>query len=169
MREFIDEQGQAWGIHVDVNAIRKVRSVAGIDLTKVMDSKENLQALVDDVVALVDVLHVLCLEQCEHRKINAEAFAKTLYGDAISRATTALMESIIDFFPQGRGKILRQLWDKSMQVAAMQMEQVQAAVDALTLPISSVSTPDTQSENLDPIPLENLRPSQKRHGKRQHA
>lgn len=166
MREFVDEQGQSWGIHVDVNAIRKARQLAGIDLTKAMDSKENLQALVDDVVALVDVLHVLCLEQCEHRKVTPEAFAKALYGDAISRATTALMESIIDFFPQGRGKILRQLWEKSKEVATIQMEQVQAAVDALTLPISSPSTQPTQNKTQAPTHSESLQQLPRRRGKR---
>lgn len=166
MREFIDEQGQTWGIHVDVNAIRKARQLAGIDLTKVMDSKENLQALVDDVVALVDVLHVLCLEQCEHRKVTPEAFAKALYGDAISRATAALMESIIDFFPQSRGKILRQLWEKSKEVATMQMVQVQAAVDALTLPTSSASMQPTPSVTQAPTLSENSKPLQRQRGKR---
>lgn len=166
MREFIDEQGRTWGVRVDVDAIRKTRQLVGIDLTKVMDSKENLQALVDDVVALVDVLHVLCEKQCGHRGVTAEDFAKALYGDAISRATTALMESIIDFFPQGRGKILRQLWEKSKEVAAMQMAQVQAAVDALTLPILSPSTQPMPTESLDPTPYENSQRLPRRRGKR---
>ena len=143
MREFVDEQGRKWGVHVDVDAIRRVRKLVGYDLTKAMDSKENLQALVDDVVTLVDVLHALCIEQCNHLGVTAEDFAKALYGDAISRATEALMESIIDFFPQSRGKILRQLWEKSRQIADKQMEQLQAAVDALTLSDSLASMQGT--------------------------
>jgi len=166
MREFIDEQGRSWGVRVDVATIRKVREKVGIDLTKAMDSQENLRCLVDDVVSLVDVLHVLCLDQCAHRNVSADDFATALYGDAISRATSALMESIIDFFPQSRGKILRQLWAKSVEMAEIQTQKMQEAADALTLPISLPSTPDMPESTLSITPYENSQPSQRPHGKR---
>jgi len=169
MREFIDEQGRTWGVHVDIEAIRKVRAKLGYDLTKAMDSKDNLQSLVDDVVMLVDVLHVICLEQCEHLGVTAEDFAKALYGDAISRATEALMESIIDFFPQGRGKILRQLWEKSREAAAVQMAQLQAAVDALASQGSSTFTPGTPDAIQANTRCEALQRLPKRVGKRQRG
>lgn len=132
MRQFLDEQNRTWGIRVDVTTLRKVRERVGIDLTKVFSSRESLEGLVCDVITLVDVLHALCLEQCEARKVDAEGFATALYGDAIDRATSALMESIIDFFPQGRGKILRQLWDKSKQIAEIEQQRLTEAVQALT-------------------------------------
>ena len=132
MRQFLDEQNRTWGIRVDVTTLRKVRERVGIDLTKVFSSRESLEGLVCDVITLVDVLHALCLEQCEARKVDAEGFAAALYGDAIDRATSALMESIIDFFPQGRGKILRQLWDKSKQIAEIEQQRLTEAVQALT-------------------------------------
>ena len=166
MREFVDERGRSWGIRVDVTTIRKVREKVGIDLTKAMDSQENLRRLVDDVVSLVDVLHVLCLEQCSHRNVSAEDFATALYGDAISRATSALMESIIDFFPQSRGKILRQLWTKSIEMVEIQTQKMQEAADVLTLPILSPYTPDMPELTLSITPSENSQPLQRPHGKR---
>lgn len=132
MRQFLDEQNRTWGIRVDVTTLRKVRERVGIDLTKVFSSRESLEGLVCDVITLVDVLHALCLEQCESRKVDAEGFATALYGDSIDRATSALMESIIDFFPQGRGKILRQLWDKSKQIAEIEQQRLTEAVQVLT-------------------------------------
>jgi hypothetical protein len=168
MREFVDEQGRTWGVHVDVEAIRRVRKLVGYDLAKCMDSRQSLEQLVDDVVTLVDVLHALCIEQCNHLGVTAEDFAKALYGDAISRATTALMESIIDFFPQSRGKILRQLWEKSREVAEIQMGQLQAAVDALTLSDSSAFTPGMQELTQHTTHSEALPKSRRPTGKRQH-
>lgn len=166
MREFVDEQGRTWGLRVDVTSIRRVRELVGIDLTKCLDSKEALQGLVDDVVRLVDTLHALCKTQCEHRSIDAESFANALYGDAISRATNALMESIIDFFPQGRGKILRQIWNKSQEMMKANQEQLEIAVTELMLNDSSALTQGMQASVQRVERSENLPSSQRQRGKK---
>lgn len=166
MREFVDEQGRTWGLRVDVTSIRRVRELVGIDLTKCLDSKEALQGLVDDVIRLVDTLHALCKTQCEHRSIDAESFANALYGDAISRATNALMESIIDFFPQGRGKILRQIWNKAQEMAKANQEQLEIAVIELMSSDSSGPMPVMQELAQKVGRFENLPSSLKQRGKK---
>jgi len=166
MREFVDEQGRTWGLRVDVTSIRRVRELVGIDLTKCLDSKEALQGLVDDVVRLVDTLHALCKTQCEHRSIDAESFANALYGDAISRATNALMESIIDFFPQGRGKILRQIWNKAQEMAKANQDQLEIAVTELMSSDLYGPTQGTQELAQKAGHSENSPSSQRQRGKK---
>jgi len=166
MREFVDEQGRTWGLRVDVTSIRRVRELVGIDLYKCMDSQQALSNLVDDVVALVDAIHALCKEQCEHRGIDPESFAVALFGDAISRASDALVQSTIDFFPQSRGKILRQIWENIKEINRLRIEKAQVHADELTRQVLLQSTQGTQESAQKAERSENLPLSRKQRGKK---
>ena len=142
---FIDSKGESWDTRIDVSVIRRVRAEHGIDLSKIISSQEQLSALNDDVVLLVDVLYAVCKPTAETRKIDAEEFAMRLAGNAIESAVESLMLSIIDFFPQSRGKILRQIWDKNKELKTEQLNQVQQAVDQWISTSLSTPTPDMPS------------------------
>jgi len=142
---FIDSKGESWDTRIDVSVIRRVRAEHGIDLSKIISSQEQLSALNDDVVLLVDVLYAVCKPTAETRKIDAEEFAMRLAGNAIESAVESLMLSIIDFFPQSRGKILRQIWDKTKEIQAQKLGQVQQAVDQWISTSLSMPTPDMPS------------------------
>ena len=142
---FIDSKGESWDTRIDVSVIRRVRAEHGIDLSKVISSQEQLSALNDDIVLLVDVLYAVCKPVADGRKIDAEEFAMRLSGNAIESAVESLMLSIIDFFPQSRSKILRQIWDKTKEIQTQKLGQVQQAVDQWISTSSSTPTPDTPS------------------------
>jgi len=142
---FIDSKGESWDTRIDVSVIRRVRAEHGIDLSKIISSQEQLSALNDDVVLLVDVLYAVCKPAADSRKIDAEEFAMRLAGNAIESAVESLMLSIIDFFPQSRSKILRQIWDKTKEIQTQKLGQVQQAVDQWISTSSSTPTPDTPS------------------------
>lgn len=142
---FIDSKGESWDTRIDVSVIRRVRAEHGIDLSKVISSQEQLSALNDDIVLLVDVLYAVCKPVADSRKIDAEEFAMRLSGNAIESAVESLMLSIIDFFPQSRSKILRQIWDKTKEIQTQKLSQVQQAVDQWISTSLSTPTLDTPS------------------------
>lgn len=49
----------------------------------------------------------------EKLALSAEEFAEAIAGDAISFATDALLEEIVDFFPGPKRKLMRQILDRT--------------------------------------------------------
>jgi len=132
MSDFVDELGNNWSLRIDINAIRKVRSKRGIDLAKVISSQDELNRLVDDPCMWVDVIWDLIEEQAKSKSVTEEMFAHGLLGDAIERATSALLQAIVDFFPTSRREILQRLLMKVKQMEATKLQKVSEAVDSLT-------------------------------------
>lgn len=141
MAEFVDASGNAWQVRVDVSTIKRVRDKYGIDLAKILSSQKDLMKLADDVVLLVDTLFAVVNQQAVERGIDAEQFACSLSGDVIEHATNALMEAIIDFFPQGRRTILRQLWEKVREADRMLVTEAGDRINQLTFGPLSTNTP----------------------------
>jgi hypothetical protein len=143
MAEFVDGVGNVWHVRVDVTTIRRVRDLYGIDLAKIMSSQDELSKIADDVVLLVDTLYAVVKLQADQLGVNPEQFAHLLCGDAIEHGASALIEAIIDFFPQGRRQVLRQLWEKMRAYDKETVTKAQIAVEGLTFGSSSFSLPDT--------------------------
>ena len=100
MRTFKDSTGRAWTVAVNVAAIKLVRGLIGVDLYNLFsDSGKPFAALLGDPVQLVDTLYCLCREECRQRGLSDEDFGRLMAGETLSLATDALVESLIDFFP----------------------------------------------------------------------
>jgi len=132
--EFKDENGNEWSIRIDVNQIRKVRSVTGIDLGKMFTQEGLLELL--DVEKLVDVLACLLEPQIVAKQLDATKFAEAICGDAIERAAEALIMAGADFLPQSRAKIARALWEKLKAAGEVVQAKAQQEIDSLQLPAS---------------------------------
>lgn len=158
MKSFTDNQGRTWGIVINVDAIKRVRSLLQIDLLGIVEGK-LVEELIRDPVKLCDVVYVLCKPEADARSISDEDFGRAMAGDAIDNATTALLEELVDFFPSPRDranlqKVLRLTWkmmDKAREVIEQRLssgeiekeaEQVLVNVGGLssTVPELSVST-----------------------------
>ena len=101
IRSFKDTEGREWLLRVDVDAVRRLRA-NGIDFQKLV--KNNLADLKEDFELLGNFLFVLCQEQAEKRKLTDSEFGRALAGDVILHATDALVEAIIDFFPNSEAR-----------------------------------------------------------------
>ena len=104
-----DPQGRTWQLTINVNSIKRVRQLAGIDLLDVFDGR-ILARLAEDPELLVNTLWAVCMPQAEQLSVSEDAFAELLVGDEIERAATALVEGLIAFFPSDRREVLRRLW-----------------------------------------------------------
>lgn len=152
MREFADEKGGTWRLSVTVAAVRQVRQEVGFDLATIL-SPESAKQLSDPVL-LVDVLACLLAPQINARQMTAVDFAECLFGDAIERAATALVEAVADFLPSAQRQILTALWGTGQQVRAQAVAVVQDQLDSLLQNFgeSSTSLRDEQASTQDTEP-----------------
>ena len=116
MASFDDNAGRSWTLRIDVSAIRRVREALDVDLLDLAGGP-LLERVAGDPVLLVDILYVLCSAQADEQSVDAEAFGAAMAGDAIDRATGALLEALADFFPSRKAALLRQVIDKGQTLA----------------------------------------------------
>ena len=109
MKTFTDNTGRVWTLAVNVAAIKRVRALCGVNLSSIVElDKDNnpdtklIEQLSTDPVLLVDVLYAVCKNECDQKGISDEDFGMAMSGDAIEHATTALLDEIIDFFPEAK-------------------------------------------------------------------
>ena len=106
MKTFKDNADRTWTVTVNVDSIKRVRSLLHIDLMEAVEGK-LIERLIGDPVLLCDVIYCVCKEDADAKGITDEEFGRAMAGDAIELATTALLEELVDFFPQGKRQLLR--------------------------------------------------------------
>ena len=117
MKTFTDTTGRTWDVVVNVDTIKRVRDLLGVNLLGIVEPGNDLvDRLAEDVILVCDVLFAVVKPQADERQESDGDFGKALSGDVIDVATTALLEELIDFFPSRRRAILRQAWEKVVKV-----------------------------------------------------
>ena len=101
MRTFKDNAGRTWTISLTVAAVKRVRDLAKIDLLDLANGRV-FERLVADPITLCDALYAACKPQADAEGISDEAFGEAMAGDAIEHASKALVEELIQFFPNAR-------------------------------------------------------------------
>jgi len=128
MKTFKDNAGRTWTVGVDVAAIKRVRSLLDVDLMGAVEGK-LLERLVSDPVLLCDVIYCVCKPEADSRGVSDEDFGRAMAGDAIEHATTALLEELVDFFPQARRRLLRKALAKLRNLEARVLEVAEMKLD----------------------------------------
>lgn len=130
MHSFKDSKDRNWDLVVNVNTCKSVYDNTGTKLLTVF-SDDEAQKLLSDPCQLVNVLYVLCKDQCTKytvtetgntRPLSDIEFGESMIGDALEHGSDALLKEIIDFFPKRRQIILKELMNKS-ELAATEMEK----------------------------------------------
>jgi hypothetical protein len=152
MKAFKDNAGREWTIEINVAALKRVKSLAGVDLLGVLDGT-LIERLIRDPVLLCDAVYAVCKPQADQRSVSDEDFGRAMAGDAIEQATEALLEELVGFCPSPRdranlGRVLkatRDVMDKARDIVEARLdsgELEKAAERALqTLGSSSGSAP----------------------------
>lgn len=128
MRNFIDSSGRVWVVDINVATVKRVKALAEINLLEVVQG-DLIERLSTDPVLLADVLYAVCQPQALREQISDEAFGQALAGDVIDRATTALLEGLIEFFPEPRRRLLEKATAKYRQVQTKALELLEANLD----------------------------------------
>jgi hypothetical protein len=129
MKTFNDKAGRTWAVQINVDAIKRVRDLAGVNLLEVVEGK-LLERLISDPILLCDVIYSLCKPETDTRNISDMDFGKAMGGDAIDGATTALLEELVDFFPQARRRVLAKALAKLRKLELAALEAVEVRLDS---------------------------------------
>lgn len=164
MKTFNDNAGRTWTVSINVDAIKRVRSLLQINLLEAVEGK-LIERLATDPVMLCDVLYVLCKPEADAKSVSDEDFGRAMAGDAIEAGTTALLEELVDFFPPAKRRVLakalaklKTLEAKAVQLADQrlddpkldrQLEQILAGAELpeTTLGGSSGNSPASSASN----------------------
>ena len=130
MKTFKDNADRTWSLSINVAAVKRVRGMIGIDLYRLVDDGfESLGKLVSDPVQLADVLYCLVKEEADARSISDEEFGRALAGDSIAHAAHAIVEELIDFFPDARARAgLRKVIEAGRKVQERLLDHAESLV-----------------------------------------
>lgn len=138
MKTFNDNTGRSWTLSVTVGTIKRVRALCGVDLANIITLEPGKQPKVDllerlasDPVLLVDVLYAVCKPEADTRNVSDEEFGRAMAGDAIEFATAALLDEVIDFFPEAKRRVFRKILDATRR---FEIKSKQALTELLTDP-----------------------------------
>ncbi len=129
MKTFKDNADRTWTVTVNVDAIKRVRSLLDIDLMQAVEGK-LIERLIGDPVLLCDIIYCVCKEDADAKGITDEEFGRAMAGDAIELATTAMLEELVDFFPQGKRELLRKALAKLETLQATAIDVVSKRLDS---------------------------------------
>ena len=136
MKSFTDNKGRIWTLEVTVATIKRVRALCKVDLNSIVEldknnkpSAELLERLSFDPVLLVDVLYAVCKPQADKLGITDEDFGEAMAGDAIEHATTALLEEVIDFFPEAKRLVMRKILSASRKFSEAARRKLEAELN----------------------------------------
>jgi hypothetical protein len=127
--QFTDNQDNTWFVRIDVNALRAIRSAHGVDLGKILGDAQQLQILQDDICKLVDIIFDLVREQAREMGVTAGDFGAALSGDSLADAVDAFLEAAIDFLPESKRRILRQIIEANKATQAQAELRIQTAIN----------------------------------------
>lgn len=110
---FRDNAGRVWNAAIDINTVKRVRQLTGVDI---VDGIKVIEDAASDPVLLCDVLYAICKPQADAASVSDEDFGAALVGNTIADAAEALVQSIIDFFPEAKRGMLRAVLEKSRTI-----------------------------------------------------
>ena len=136
MKSFTDRQGRSWIIEINYTSLRRVHALTGINLTRIVEPRSNvMEQLTGDPFILFDCLIAILQPQLDEKQITAEQFGEALDEESGDKASMALIEAIIDFFPEGKRMLLRRALTKVLTAAERrQLATLDKALQAVESP-----------------------------------
>jgi hypothetical protein len=133
MRTFEDTAGRKWAVVITVDTIKRVRGLLNVDLLEITDGS-LIEKLIRDPVLLCDVVYAVCQPEADQQGVSDVQFGQAMAGDAIERATQALLEELVDFSPSPRDRAnLRQVLHKTYQVMDQARDLIEAKLSSAAL------------------------------------
>lgn len=129
MQTFLDNAGRTWTVSINVDAIKRVRDLAKVNLMEAVEG-ELLERFLSDPILLCDVLYCLCKPAADALGVTDEHFGQAMAGDAIEGATTALLEELVGFFPSRRRAVLAKAVAKLRSLEQMVLTAANQRLDS---------------------------------------
>lgn len=129
MKTFNDNAARSWTVQVNLDAIKRVRDLAQVNLLEVVEGK-LLERLISDPILLCDVIYCLCKPEADSKSVSDVDFGRAMGGDSIDGATTALLEELVDFFPQAKRRVLAKALAKLQKLQTAALAAVETRLDS---------------------------------------
>ena len=98
MKTFNDSAGRTWTVAINTNAIKRAKETSGVSLVDIVGG-DLYGRMVLDPVLVCDIAYGVCKSEADGRKFSREDFNAALVGDSIAAARDAILEDLVDFFP----------------------------------------------------------------------
>jgi len=150
MKRFNDATGKQIEIDVHIESIERVKSIPSLDLTQLFaDKMQMVNELTEDPLKLASVIWELQTSQASDKA----AFLRGMKGDAIEAAFKALVEDVIDFFPNARRReicraTVAKLWE-TVEAIQDQATQELAAINPTSL-LTVTNSPESAERTQAP-------------------
>ena len=131
MKQFTDNKERSWTLSLNIATAKKVKDAVSFDLLS-EDVGEMVGRLAVDPVLLCDVIFILVSDQAARNNITDEDFGEAMAGEAIGKATEALLDEIVDFFPPRKRKVLRMALDKMEEAEDLLMTRAEDLISSKT-------------------------------------
>ena len=135
MKSFTDNAGRIWTVAVNVAAIKRVRAICDVDLNAIVEMDEKntpstrlLAKLSTDPVLLVDVLYAVCKNEADAQGITDEDFGRAMAGDVIDHATAALLDEIVNFFPEAERQAFQKILSATRRFEKTAREKLESLI-----------------------------------------
>lgn len=134
MRKFQDSKDRFWEVEIHVGTLRLLKKLLGVDLA-LITSLAGLAKIVEDPIALVDVLYVVCKSQADAAGVTDEQFGQGFSGDSLLEGADAFIQSWIDFQadPGGR-EVLRETVKQARLAQAACFDRAHVSLKKLDIP-----------------------------------
>ena len=130
VKTFKDSQGREWNLAVNVDAVKRARSLVNVDLLEVTDGK-LLERIASDEVLMVDLVYVLVKPEADAKGVTDEEFGRAMAGDAIDAAYTAFMEELTSFFRNpARRALLKKALSKLNELEGRVLDRAEKRIDS---------------------------------------
>jgi len=128
MKTFKDNAGKTWNIQVNVDAVKRVRSLLDVDLMNAVEG-ELLQQIGNDPCLLCDIIFCICKPQADAEGVSDVDFGQAMAGDCIEHATDAFLEELINFFPLAKRRLLMKVQEKTNLLIQKVMDLAEEKLD----------------------------------------
>jgi len=150
MRTFQDAAGRTWTIAVSVDAIKRVRDLVKEDL---LDIERVFPRLLLDPILLCDVVYCICKPQADTEQVSDVDFARAMAGERIAQAKAALVEELVDFFPElSQRQTLRLAIEKYGQLNQRAAALIKAKLERTVLPQEIEAALSTVGDSFTSLP-----------------
>ena len=137
MHSFVDKNNRAWSVVVNIATVKRVRALCEVNLLELItvddDGKANssvLDKLSEDSCLLVDVIYAVCRPEADVLGVTDKEFGESFDGDCIEKATDALLDEVIDFFPEAKRKVFRKILDATRKFQREAEQKIKTFVES---------------------------------------
>ena len=147
MSTFKDANGREWRITITGYEMRE------LELQKMpIASVEDIGEVIDSPGKLVEILHLICQDKIEERKLTRKEFLRGFSGDCLSESRDAFIEAYTNFIPSKQGLVMKALYQKALETESKAIAETLEAIEAVkpvndSGPNSSDSLGSSESQN----------------------